>query len=118
MSVQILAQDQAIFTLDLALADIKTHPAASSAQAVSGDSFSVKFPGVPPSANVAITSGASEVAFTIGSTVLTCTVSTAKAALINKGQGQSITVVRTPSAGQPIGFEFSGQLNVKSEANP
>lgn len=118
MAVQILSQDQAVFTLDLALADIKTDPRTASAQAASGDAFTVRLPGIPPSGNVSITSGASEVVPTTGATTLVCTVSVAKAAAVRLGQGQNITVERTPSGGSPIGFEFSGVLNVKSESNP
>jgi hypothetical protein len=114
MKIRLIRQTDNQFTLDLAQADIMAN---SSPANVAGDTYSVNLPGIPPAASVDLTTGGSEVAATLASTVLVCTLSAAKAILVNKAVGQNVDVVLT-RATKTYAFEFTGDLDVKDQSNP
>jgi hypothetical protein len=114
MKIRVIRQTDNQFTLDIGQADIQANESPANQ---AGDAYSVNLPGIPPAASVDLTSGGSEVTATLASTVLVCTLSAAKAALVNKAVGQNIDVVLTRSS-KTYAFEFTGDLDVKDQANP
>lgn len=114
MSIGMIDTNTNVFSIDLSQAT--TAPGISLGN-VSGDTYQVNLPGIPPAGSVTITSGASEVTSTLGSTVLGCTVSNTKSALVNKSTGQAIDVLLTRSA-VTYTIQFTGILNVYGQSNP
>lgn len=111
-SVNVIRQEANQFLLDLSQANIQ---GILNPLNVSGDAYQVNLPPTGGSA-ITITSGAAEVTSVLGSSVLTCQLSAAKAAQLLKGQQLQIDVLLTRSAViYPI--EFRAILNVFDLAN-
>lgn len=111
MKIRVIRQVDNQFSLDLSQADIQSNTSPANQ---AGDAYSVKLPGIPPAAAVAITGG--NVVATLASPILVCTLPAASAALVNAAIGQNIDVVLTRSA-KTYDFEFTGDLDVKDQSN-
>lgn len=102
-----------VFQLDLSQANLSALSAASAAN-VSGDSYQVN---LPAAAGGSVVISNSSISATLGSTVITVTVSSTNSALLTLGSQLPMDVILTRSS-VTYGFQFNGALNVFAQANP